>query len=130
MELSLAAGDLNYSTITGGTTATSAPAALNCAATLHVTASIIWAPVCVDGATPCDEVPTGCTYVSSIVSNATAPSGTTNSNPMFVNEQIGNYHIQPTSPARDAVSTGPTTDFEGDARPGGSAFDIGADEIP
>ena len=33
-------------------------------------------------------------------------------------------------PARDVLATGPATDFEGDARPGGTAFDIGADEIP
>jgi hypothetical protein len=129
LDLALAVGELQFSTIVGGTASDSEPCALTCAATLHVTSSIIWAPTCIEG-NPHDAVPDGCSYQSSIVSNASPPPGTTNPDPMFVNAAMRDYHIQPTSPAHDAVDTGPSTDFEGDPRPGGPKFDIGADEIP
>jgi hypothetical protein len=50
--------------------------------------------------------------------------------PQFVDAASHDYHIASTSPARDAVDTGPAKDFEGDARPRGAKFDIGADEAP
>jgi hypothetical protein len=53
-----------------------------------------------------------------------------NVDPKFVDAPNRDYHIAPTSPARDAVDTGPSTDFEGDPRPRGAKFDIGADEAP
>ncbi|MBV8760463.1 MAG: hypothetical protein JO257_24440 [Deltaproteobacteria bacterium] len=125
--LALNAGDLQFSTIakSGGST-TTAPCILSCGSQFHVTSSIIWQPQCngtfQDAAGPCS-------FQSSIVSNANAPAGTTNANPMFVDPNA-DFHIRPTSAARDAVDTGPAVDFEGDARPGGPKYDIGADEIP
>jgi hypothetical protein len=78
-------------------------------------------------------IPDTCIAVScsplAIVSNAPAP-GITNVDPQCVNRAGGNYHIQSTSPAKDAVDTGPAFDFEGDPRPHGLRFDIGADEAP
>jgi hypothetical protein len=53
-----------------------------------------------------------------------------NVDPLFVNRTAHNYHIQSTSPARDVVDTGPPDDYEGDKRPQGMKFDIGADEAP
>jgi uncharacterized repeat protein (TIGR01451 family) len=44
---------------------------------------------------------------------------------------FGDYHLQPTSPAIDAGTTlaSITNDFDGEGRPMGTAYDIGADEI-
>ena len=55
-----------------------------------------------------------------------------NSNPLFVNGSIGNFHLQEASPAKDAgtsaVNTVVTKDYDGISRPQGLGFDIGAFE--
>lgn len=51
-----------------------------------------------------------------------------NLDPVFVNANGGDFHLSGGSPARDAVNTGPALDFEGDRRPQGVRFDLGADE--
>jgi hypothetical protein len=48
--------------------------------------------------------------------------------PQFVAPSSNDFHLATDSPARDAVDTGPATDFEGDPRPQGARYDIGADE--
>ena len=53
-----------------------------------------------------------------------------NVNPGFADVNQRNYRLAPASPARDLVDAGPAFDFEGDARPRGARFDIGADEAP
>ena len=53
-----------------------------------------------------------------------------NVDPRFVDPVVRDYHLSAGSPARDAVNAGPATDFEGDPRPRGSRFDLGADEAP
>ncbi len=51
--------------------------------------------------------------------------------PAFVNPEAGDYHLGSTSAAIDkGVDAGVTTDIDGDARPQGSAPDLGADERP
>ncbi len=51
--------------------------------------------------------------------------------PVFVDPENGGYHLQPASPCIDAGTSegAPDTDFEGDTRPQGAGYDIGADEV-
>jgi hypothetical protein len=62
-----------------------------------------------------------------------AVSGTQNINadPLFVNPAQGDFHLQSMSPAKDKADPGGARSFDidGDARPQGSGFDIGADEV-
>jgi predicted outer membrane repeat protein len=52
-----------------------------------------------------------------------------NQPPAFVDPANGDYHIRVGSPAIDAgVDAGVTTDIDGQPRPAGSGFDLGADE--
>jgi hypothetical protein len=55
-----------------------------------------------------------------------------NADPLFVNSAAGDYHLGAGSPAIDrGTSDGaPALDFEGNARPKGRGYDIGADERP
>jgi hypothetical protein len=49
--------------------------------------------------------------------------------PTFVDAAAGDYHLVEGSPAIDAgVDAGVTTDIDGDMRPQGTGYDIGADE--
>ena len=60
-------------------------------------------------------------------------SGGTNSlagDPLFLDPAAGNYHLAVMSPAVDGgTAAGVTSDFDGDARPLGSGYDIGFDEV-
>jgi hypothetical protein len=124
MDLSMAAGGtISFSTIVdSGTDMGTGPRSINCSSNVTFRSSIVWAPGSVS------RVPIqGCNVVSSIV-GPTAISGVTNTDPLFVSSATHDYHLSPGSPAIDAADFGPDHDFEGDARPSGSRFDIGADE--
>lgn len=52
-------------------------------------------------------------------------------NPNFINPVIRDYHLSSASVAIDrGLNAGVTTDIDGDSRPSGISFDIGADEFP
>jgi hypothetical protein len=123
IDLQWSSGTIAFSTIAdSGSDGGSGPRAMLCATQVTLRSSIVWAP----GLTP--RMPLlGCNVVSTIA-GPTAAAGAMNLNPQFVNAAARDYHLSPNSPARDAVDTGPSTDFEGDARPLGTRFDIGADE--
>jgi len=98
--------------------------AFNCKTPLTVRSSILWTP----GFATSRPVVSGCNVATSIAGPTTL-TGVTNADPMFVNAAMGDFHIQAGSPAIDQVNTGPADDFEGDARPQGMRYDIGADEF-
>ena len=66
-------------------------------------------------------------------SNISDPTLLTDSvleDPDFVNPAEDNYHISEDSPAINAGATvALSDDFDGDSRPSGGGFDIGADEV-
>lgn len=83
--------------------------------------SIVWA-----GGTTQLPLGGGCTVTNSIV-GPTAVPGASNVDPQFVS--FSDFHLSANSPARDMASTGPGVDFEGEPRPVGAGFDLGADEV-
>jgi hypothetical protein len=91
---------------------------------LDIRSTIIWTPGSSRASTE------GQCRLSSMIAGPIGVVGATNANPVFVDPVAGNYHLSGGSPARDMVDTGPMTDFEGDPRPRGLRFDIGADEAP
>jgi len=74
-----------------------------------------------------------CSATYSLFSGA-APIGTGNvgAAPGFVNPLLDDFHLRSTSAARDAADPAATVriDLDGDPRPLGNGFDIGADEVP
>jgi uncharacterized repeat protein (TIGR01451 family) len=64
--------------------------------------------------------------------DGTITTGTINlyGNPGFIDPANGDYHLGPDSVAiNSGIDAGITTDLDGDARPFGEGFDIGADEF-
>lgn len=57
------------------------------------------------------------------------PGDVWNMNPLFVNESTKDLHLQSNSPCIDkGINLGVTNDFDGNSRPQGAGFDIGAYE--
>jgi hypothetical protein len=111
-------GSISFTTVYNTLTdAGTEPFGVTCVGSgVRFTSMIVWG-------TGTHAAETGCTFTTSIV--GVAGSGT---DPQFVDPATDNLHLAQGSPAIDAVPTGPATDFEGDIRPQGSAYDIGADE--
>jgi hypothetical protein len=70
-------------------------------------------------------------HFSDIGPTALLDTGNVNADPLFVDPARSNFHLQATSPAKDAADPAATTniDIDGDARPQGSGRDMGADEV-
>ncbi len=56
--------------------------------------------------------------------------GNIKADPLFVDPDNGDFHLKTNSPCKDAgTDAGVYVDIDGDTRPQGAGFDIGADEI-
>ncbi|PYU92591.1 MAG: hypothetical protein DMG25_11805, partial [Acidobacteria bacterium] len=80
-----------------------------------------------------DNLVFGNTPVNISLQNGLTATGTVSANPLFVNfsgTTTGDYHLQSSSPAIDVgtSTSAPTTDYDGNTRPQGGAWDIGAYE--
>jgi hypothetical protein len=123
LDLTRASGTISFVTIAdSGADMGSGPRAVSCSNGMSMRSSIVWAP----GLTARSAI-AGCN-MSSVIAGPTPVPGAMNTDPLFMSSANHDYHLGPLSPARDAVDMGPVFDFEGDPRPFGSRFDIGADE--
>jgi hypothetical protein len=80
-----------------------------------------------------DNLVFGNTPVNISLQNGLTATRTVSANPLFVNytgDTTGDYRLQSSSPAINAGTTqdAPTTDYDGNTRPQGGAWDIGAYE--
>lgn len=119
-------GTMEFVTLAhNGTSVGTGPTAVRCPfpSSLSFRSSILWTPGLV---TP--PVEGSCQVTASIV-GPTGMAGNTNANPVFVNVVASDYRISAGSPARDVANAGPALDFEGQPRPAGTGFDLGADEF-
>ncbi|HEY5934089.1 MAG TPA: hypothetical protein VIU61_05635, partial [Kofleriaceae bacterium] len=127
VELPTAAGSIEFSTIVyAGDDLAQVPHGLSCGSGLTVRSSIVWHRGS-DALRP--AIGGGCTLASVIAGNHPIPNAMA-VDPFFVDEPNRDFHVKSNSPAKDAVDVGPSRDFEGDVRPTGLRFDIGADETP
>jgi hypothetical protein len=83
---------------------------------------------------PADADTSGnCAQSHSNVEGLTGGTGNLDMPPIFVAPQatVGNFHLAPGSPGIDVADPASTTsiDFDGDPRPVGAGFDMGADEV-
>jgi hypothetical protein len=123
LALGSASGTVRFSTI-GATNGdiNSISCSTTTSSTLTIDSSIVWNPSI--GA----PTITGTCTLRSTIAGPAAVTGAMNVDPKFVNLLTSDYHLSPMSPAIDQLSSGPAFDFEGDPRPQGSGYDIGADE--
>jgi hypothetical protein len=87
-----------------------------------------------NASTGVDQICSGCTATYSMFSSTTVPIGMGNiAGPAdFVDIATDDFHINPTSPAANAADAASTNliDYDGNVRPSGAGFDMGADELP
>jgi hypothetical protein len=116
---------LNPSRFAFNTVADNASGGVSCASTMTVSSSVFS-----DNNGPVTAM---CDVTYSVFRFSAIPgNGNKMADPMFVDQQNGDYHIKAGSPAIDMGDPNETetTDIDDDMRPGGAKNDVGADEVP
>ncbi len=119
---------LEFNTISGNEYATGF-AAINCTS---IAAPLTFSNNIVFGNTDPQVAGTNCAFRYSDIGPAMAAgTGNINTDPMFINPAGADYHLGPSSPAREVADPAATlgVDFDGDPRPQGTRRDMGADEV-
>ena len=119
-------GSIRFTTIADTDVTVSVPHIVCAQSPVAVSASIIWAPrqpTIINGNCVFSEQ----NIVGPTVSGSPAIN-VSNADPLFVDITNSNFRLQSTSPAIDKVDTGPATDIDGNPRPRGVKFDLGAYE--
>jgi len=121
-----------FNTVTGNTAADGQVVGVACTVittAMTLSSNIIYNPVL---GTRTQVGGANCTWAfSDIGPDTVTGNNIINADPLFTNPLKNDFHLQPTSPAKDKAQPDATisADIDGDARPQGSGFDIGADEV-
>lgn len=121
LQLPFTSGKISFATIVdNGTQITSGGRSVVCGPDMTINASIVW-----------DSSPqslAGNCILNDVIAGPAAIPGAMSIDPLFKDRNNADYHLSSNSPAIDRVMVGPTTDFEGEPRPQGVRWDLGADE--
>jgi hypothetical protein len=126
LNLGRSSGTLSFITVAAsGANTSSGPTSVVCSSVMTVRSSIVWDPASSVTRPP---IGGGC-HLEFVIAGGGPVPGALNVDPVFADPASEDFHLAPTSPAIDMVDSGPVTDFDGDQRPQGARFDVGADEF-
>ena len=123
-------GTIRFSTIAGNTAADTDAGGVDCQSLGATDNVIVGESSIVFGNSPATQINCSGLWTYSDIEGGRIGTGNMDMDPLFV-EEIGDYHLQSGSPARDRADPTATIshDFDGDARATDGRADIGADEI-